>query len=139
MNIRLAVICLALSLPLPGAAQDNGRLTVELNKLEQGDTGTCRAYFLFRNDTGMTLEGFESSLALMDGEGVIDRLVTVDAAPLPAGRTTLKLFEFPDIQCGAISEMLLYEVGTCKPQNRDEADCFALMELVSKAGVPLVK
>lgn len=136
---RMVAVFVALMAAGAAPAQDQGTLTVELNKLEQGDEGTCRAYFLFRNDTSMTFEGFESSLALMNSAGVIDRLVTVDAAPLPAGRTTLKLFEFPDIACDAISELLLYEVGTCKPQNRDQADCFALMDLVSKAAAPLVK
>ena len=37
------------------------------------------------------------SLAIFDASGVIDRLLSIDAAPLPAARTTLKLFEIPDI------------------------------------------
>jgi len=98
-----------------------------------------RAFFLFRNETGRSFEGFELSLALLDTSGVIDQLLTVDAAPLPVARTTLKLFEFPDIACADISELLLHEVGACRPQNADEMDCFAFMELDSKADAALVQ
>lgn len=122
-----------------GTAQD-GRLTVELNKFESGDAGGgCRAFFLFRNDTGAAFEGFEMSLAILDPQGVIDQLLTIDAAPLPADRTTLKLFEIPQTGCGDISEVLLHDVTRCKPQNAAETDCFALMDLVSRTQAPLVK
>ncbi len=122
----------------PAMAQ-GGTLTVELNKLEAGEGGSCRAFFLFRNDLGRTLEAFEMSLAILDGQGVIDQLLTVDAAPLPLERTTLKLFEFPGIACDGISEILLHDITACRPQNGEEMDCFAVLDLQSKAAAPLVK
>lgn len=121
------------------AGAETGRLTVELNKVEEAEGGGCRAFFLFRNETGKTFEGFEMSLAILDGDGVIDRLLTVDAAPLPVARTTLKLFEIPELGCGDVSEVLLHDVTACKPQNEDPADCFALMDLVSRAPAAFVK
>ncbi|MEO1679939.1 MAG: hypothetical protein AAFU80_17480 [Pseudomonadota bacterium] len=123
---------------VPEEALD-GPLVVELNKLEEGDGGACRAFFLFRNETGRAFEGFEVSLAILDRSGVIDQLLTVDAAPLPPARTTLKLFEFPQVACADISELLLHEVGACRPQNGDELDCFAFMTLDSRADVALVQ
>jgi len=121
----------------PGLAQD-GWLTVELNKVEPGEAGGCRAFFLFRNLTGSTLDGFEMSLAILDGEGVIDRLLTIDAAPLPVGRTTLKLFEIADIGCDSISEILLHDIPTCTAAGA-EAECFANLDLVSRAAARLTK
>ena len=136
----IALGWLALALFVPGEVKAaEGRLTVELNKIEEGEGGGCRAFFLFRNETGKTLEGFEMSLAILDSSGVIDRLLTIDAAPLPAARTTLKLFEVPDLGCGAISEVLLHDVASCKPQNEDEIDCFSIMDLVSRAPAAFVK
>jgi hypothetical protein len=117
----------------------DGPLVVELNKLEEGEGDACRAFFLFRNRTGRSLEGFEMSLAILDTAGVIDQLLTVDAAPLPVDRTTLKLFEFPDVACGAISQLLLHDIGACRLQNGPEMDCFAFTELDSKADAALVK
>ena len=89
------------------SATSNEKLTVELNKFEENESGGCQAFFLFRNKTGLTLEGFEMSLAVLDTSGIIDRLLTIDAAPLPANRTTLKLFEIPEMSCTKISEILL--------------------------------
>jgi hypothetical protein len=129
---------LGVGLALPAAAQDDA-LTVELNKFEENETGECRAFFLFRNRTGKTFEGFEMSLAILDARGVIDRLLTIDAAPLPVAPTTLKLFEIPETACSNISEILLHEIGSCRPQNEDEMDCFPVIELVSRTSAPLVR
>lgn len=123
-------------------AQDTplqGPLIVELNKFEEGDGNVCRAFFLFRNQTGRAFDAFELSFAILDKDGVINQLLTVDASPLPVARTTLKLFEFPDVACGDISQLLLHEVGACRPQNGEEMNCFDFMELDSKAGAALVQ
>lgn len=123
---------------LTATAQD-GQLTVELNKFEENEGGGCRAFFLFRNQSDLTFEGFEMSLAILDKGGVIDRLLSIDAAPLPAARTTLKLFEIPEIACTDISEILLHEISSCKPQNSEETDCFPMLTLSSKTAAALVK
>lgn len=122
----------------PALAQD-GRLTVELNKLEPGETGGCRAFFLFRNLTDVTMDEFEMSLAILDGAGVIDRLLTIDAAPLPVGRTTLKLFEIAEIGCDSISEILLHDIPVCTAAGGEGVDCFARLDLVSRAAARLIQ
>jgi hypothetical protein len=125
---------------LPQFSQaETGPLQVELNKMEEIDGGGCRAFFLFRNQTGKSFAGFEMSLAILDGQGVIDRLLSVDAAPLPVQRTTLKLFEVPEIACSNISEILLHDVTSCQPQNEAEMDCFPILTLGSRAATKLVK
>lgn len=134
-----AAIGVALGLSVPQAEAQEGQLTVELNKFEPAEGGGCRAFFLFRNDSGKAFEGFEMSLAILDADGVIDRLLNIDAAPLPVARTTLKLFEIPEIACTDISEILLHAIETCQPQNEENMDCFPLVSLVSRTPAPLVK
>ena len=134
-----ASLAFAMLIGSGGAFAQDGRLVVELNKLEQDEAGSCRAFFLFRNGTQMTLEGFEISLAIIDHEGVIDRLLTIDAAPLPAARTTLKLFDIPETRCDEVSEMLVHDIGSCRPQNAEEIDCFGITDLASRAQAELVK
>lgn len=131
----IALSCFA----LPALAQQSGTLSVELNKFEASEGGGCQAYFLFRNGTGKSFEGFEMSLAILDGNGVIDRLLSVDAAPLPIQRTTLKLFAIPEIGCTDISEIVLHDMASCKPQNEAETDCFPFLELSSKTDAGLIK
>lgn len=128
-----------LGLASTGASAQSGPLSVELNKFEPGEPNGCQAYFLFRNETGKSFEGFEMSLAILDTNGVIDRLLSIDAAPLPVQRTTLKLFAIPDIACGDISEIVLHDMPVCKPQNEDNTDCFEFLELGSKTDALLVK
>lgn len=130
---------LVLSLMASVASAQSGALSVELNKFEPGDPSGCQAYFLFRNDTGKSFEGFEMSLAILDSNGVIDRLLSIDAAPLPVQRTTLKLFAIPEIGCGDISEIVLHDMPVCKPQNEENTDCFEFLELGSKTDAALVK
>ena len=137
-RVTPAAFALALTLALSGAAKaQDGRIVVELNKFEAGDAGACQAFFLFRNETGQTWEGFEMSLAVLDDDGVIDRLLTIDAAPLNATRTALKLFEIPGIACDAISEILVHDIPACQPQNGDATDCFPIVDLVSRTGARL--
>lgn len=138
-KFQKTVLALLLAV-VPGIAlaQDKG-LTVELNKTEASDSGGCSAYFLFRNETDNSFEGFEMSLAILDTQGVIDRLLSIDAAPLPVSRTTLKLFEIPEIACSDISEILLHDLTACRPQNGEEIDCFPILTLRSRADAALVK
>lgn len=137
-KILFAATALMLVGASPGLAE-TARLTVELNKTEEIEGGGCRAFFLFRNETASSFDGFEMSLAIMDTGGVIDRLLSIDAAPLPVARTTLKLFEIPDTSCANISEILLHEMTSCKQQNQNEMDCFPILDLNSKASAVLVK
>ncbi len=138
--LTLAAAMLSAAFPPAATAQAGGGLTVELNKMEPAEEeGGCRAYFLFRNQTGDTFEGFEMSLAILDGRGVIDSLLAVDAAPLPVARTTLKLFEIPGLACSDISEILLHDITACSLQDAGETDCFPLVALESKADAALVK
>lgn len=132
-------LCVAAALASAPAKAQDGKLTVELNKFEPAEGSGCRAFFLFRNASGKAFEGFEMSLAIMDQDGVIDRLLNIDAAPLPVARTTLKLFEIPGIGCGDISEILLHAIETCKPQNEENTDCFPLVDLASRTSAQLVK
>ena len=131
--------CIASLLCATPLSAAEGRLGVELNKTEEIETGGCRAFFLFRNETGKSFAGFEMSLAVLDAQGIIDRLLAIDAAPLPVARTTLKLFEIPDLSCSNISEVLLHDMTACQPQNEEEMDCFALIDLSSRAAAQLVK
>jgi hypothetical protein len=125
--------------PAPGeAGSEAGRIGVELNKLESYDGG-CRSFFLFRNGAGVDFTAFEMALALLDGGGVIDRLLTVDAAPLPAGRTTLKIFEIEGLDCAALGEALLHDMPRCEAADGAARDCFALIDLGSRAAAPLTR
>ena len=144
MGFKLATVCagaIAAATLLNGhaALAETGKLTIEINKFEEIEGGGCRAFFLFQNGTPTSFEGFEMSLAIFNKAGVIDRLLSIDAAPLPVARTMLKLFEVPQIACTDIGQVLLHDVPVCKPQNGENTDCYPLIDLSSKTSAPLVK
>jgi hypothetical protein len=138
MKCFLTALIAAIALWSSDASAQTGQLIIELNKLEPIENG-CRTFVLFRNRTGITFQGFEMSLAIFDQQGVIDRLLTVEAAPLPAERTTLKLFEIPETQCSRIGEILLHDIPRCEPDHGEPLDCFTIIDLQSRADAPLVK
>ncbi|MDW3224265.1 MAG: hypothetical protein R8G34_15520 [Paracoccaceae bacterium] len=124
-------------LAAPLVAQDT--LVVELNKVEASEGGGCSTYFLFRNGTGLNFATLELSLAILDGNGVINQLLTVDAAPVPAARTTLKLFDISGLACDDISELLVHDIPACAPEDGTAPACFETIALESLADVALVK
>lgn len=129
-----------IALTSPSNAEETapGTLSVELNKLDTADT-SCQAFFLIRNEAGMSFEALELSFAILDTDGIINQLLTVNAAPVPVARTSLKLFELPNISCPQIGELLLHDIPACTPQNAEPRDCFPLITLSSRAAVPLSK
>ena len=133
-----AALVLAATVTAGPAQADEKRLVVELNKFEPLE-GACRTFFLFRNATAHDFESFEMSLAVLDRDGVIDQLLTVQAAPLPAERTTLKLFEIPDLQCDRIGEVIVHEIPQCAVAGGAAVDCYEVLSLVSLTDASLVK
>ena len=138
---KLFVAAIAAATGMTGlpVVAETGKLTIEINKFEEIEGGGCRAFFLFQNGTPTSFEGFEMSLAIFNKAGVIDRLLSIDAAPLPVARTMLKLFEIPQIACTDIGQVLLHDVPVCKPQNAENTDCYPLIDLSSKTSAALVK
>ncbi|HBT41530.1 MAG TPA: Tat pathway signal sequence domain protein, partial [Rhodospirillaceae bacterium] len=71
------------------SAVEKGRIGVELNKLEAaGDA--CRAYLLLSNGTAAAFTSLKLDLVTFDGDGIVQRRVAVEAAPIGAGKTSLK-------------------------------------------------
>ncbi|MGM0561681.1 MAG: Tat pathway signal sequence domain protein [Pseudomonadota bacterium] len=116
------------------AAAMDGRVTLELNKLEQVDQ-TCRAYMLFENDSGSDFDQFRLDLVLFDAEGVISRRIAIEAAPLETGRSTVKFFDFTEQQCDTIDRMLVNGVSPCADASGEREDCNDILNLANRTDV----
>jgi hypothetical protein len=114
------------------------QLEIELNKLEAVD-GACRAYLVFRNTTEATFSSLRLDLVLFGKDGVIARRLAVEAAPLAAGKTSVKLFDVQGLTCGDVGQMLLNDIVACKDATGDRADCAALVKPLSKTGATFTK
>jgi hypothetical protein len=115
-----------------------GSLSVELNKLEPQD-GACRAYLVFENRTGTSFSGLTLDLVMFDSEGVIAKRLAVDAAPLPAEKTSVKLFDIEGLACANIGRILINDALDCVDEGGEISECVTRIEPSSRSQAPLIK
>lgn len=124
----------------PASAQEaNGEaLSIELNKLEpQGDA--CRAYLVVKNASGQPLDSLKLDLVMFDKGGVVAKRLAVQAAPLPVGKTSLKVFDIAGHDCEAIGSILLNDVLECEPAPDAPAGCLAAISVSARGDLTFMK
>lgn len=120
------------------SSEDPGSLRVELNKLEALESA-CRAYLLFENGTDLQFSSLKLDLVMFDPEGVINRRLAVEGGPLPAGKTSVKLFDIDGVACGSVDRVLLNGILACRDAQGDRSDCLALIETGSRSSADFFK
>ena len=135
---RKYLFVLALGLASSPALSGEPSVMVELNKLEANGT-SCRAYLMMRNDAGAGFESLKLDLVMFDTDGMVSRRLAVEAAPLRAGKTSLKVFVIPDQPCDGISRVLLNDILACHGAAGPQGDCLDLVETASRTAAPFIK
>jgi hypothetical protein len=139
----LRALALAAAVTLPGAswAQSeeaaNG-VTIELNKLEPNGEA-CRAYLVVKNAGAAAFESLKLDLVMFDRDGVVAKRLAVQAAPLPVGKTSLKVFDITGHDCTGIGSILLNDVLECAPAPQDGTGCLGLIAASARGDVPFIK
>lgn len=112
---------------LPAAAQDaapqvaaNSSLSLELNALQPSERG-CRVTFLVSNELGKELSQVAFELALFTKAGMISRLTVVDFKELPVGKTKVRQYDLPKLDCNDVGRVLVNNTTQCVG-DRVEAD-----------------
>lgn len=142
-GLLAAVFVLFASVPASSDAQetssgDPGTLRVELNKLEALESA-CRAYLLFENGTDLEFRSLKLDLVMFNPEGVINRRLAVEGGPLPAGKTSVKLFDIEGVTCDSVDRVLLNGILACSDAQGDRSDCLALIETGSRSSADFFK
>lgn len=122
------------------AGGETSVVAVELNRTESVSAG-CRLSFVIRNSTAHAFESMQWDLVLFDPDGFIVTRTAAEAAPLPAGKTSVKLFDVPGSECKGLGRVLLNDVLHCKTRAGAEAqpDCLALTVPSSRADLEFFK
>jgi len=125
---------------VPVAHAQNGAqgVTLELNKLEPQENA-CRAYLVLQNGTESEFSSLRLDLVAFDTDGIVAKRLAIEAAPLPPGKTSLKLFDMLDLSCDVIGHLLLNSVLACGDQNGERTDCLDLVGVSAKPGLSLIK
>ena len=109
-----ALFLLAL-LVVPAMAGPDSAIRVELNGVESAEK-TCRLTFVLENKTKNTLESLKLDLAVFNPEGVVQRRLVTEMAPIRSGKTMVRTFAL-DGECGQIGSILVNDVTICAPAN----------------------
>lgn len=136
-------LALAAAVTLPGASWAQSEeaasgVAIELNKLEPNGEA-CRAYLVVKNTAAAAFESLKLDLVMFDRDGVVAKRLAVQAAPLPVGKTSLKVFDITGHDCAGIGSILLNDVLECAPTPQDGAGCLGLIAATARGDVPLIK
>lgn len=132
---------LLVSLPVaPAWTQASGAETVsiELNKLEPQENA-CRAYLVVKNGGEQAIESLKLDLVMFDKGGVVAKRLAVQAAPLPVGKTSLRVFDVEGHQCPDIGSILLNDVLECTPTPEAPGGCLAGIDVSGRNGLTFLK
>ena len=131
-----ATLALLVVRSAPGAS--DGAIQVELNKLEPSN-GDCRAYLVLMNESTSAFEALKLDVVIFGTDGVVERRLAVQAAPLPPGKTSLKVFDVGGLPCERIGRLLLNDVLDCAAGAGPRDDCLTLLSTTARAAVPFIK
>ncbi len=140
LGLAWGLVAMLVVIGVTGAANaaEKGRIGVELNKLEAvGES--CRAYLVLANGTGSVFKSLKLDLVMFDPDGIVQRRVAVEAAPLTAGKTTLKVFDIAKMSCASVGKVLLNSVMSCETAAGPMDDCLANVSVSSRTKQPLIK
>jgi hypothetical protein len=119
-----------------GHAQEDGALTIELNRMEDTPQG-CLSSFVFDNRTGHQLSRFQIDLVFFDSEGIAAKQMLLDMAPLYADKKTFASFLLDETACDKIGSILVNDMPQCQNGSGREVGCIDLLEVSSRSEVPL--
>ena len=131
-----SLACVLWSGPANSAASP--AVMLELNKLEpQGKA--CRAYIVVDNPSETAFEAFKLDLVLFRTDGIIDRQLLIDLAPVRAGKKSVKIFDLDALACDAIGSVLVNQVAECRDATGPVPDCADRLRLSSRSGAALTQ
>jgi hypothetical protein len=129
----VAALAATLSAPLPAVAASG--VSIELNRLEARDQ-SCRVSLVVANPGDKAMDSLKLDLVFFDKDGVISRRLAVEAGPVRASKTSVKLFDASDTPCDGLSRVLLNDVTACGGGE----DCLSMVSTSSRVkGVEFAK
>lgn len=134
----MAVTMLAAAVAAAPASAADGKIGIELNKVED-QSGGCRLYFVLDNATPSAFELYKLDLVMFGADGVIARRLAVEVGPLRPAKTSVKLFDIPTLPCAGIGTVLVNDVLVCKAGADERPNCIDLITVASRAKISLTK
>ena len=91
------------------------------------------------NKSASAFESLKLDIVVFDTDGIVAKRLAVEAAPLPLGKTSLKVFDIGGLLCDRVGRVLLNEVMTCADDSQARGDCLELISTSSRAPNSFIK
>ncbi|GAA0777444.1 hypothetical protein E1180_16695 [Roseibium denhamense] len=141
LNWTLSVYAVAIAAGTvfgPGAVEAaDPVISMELNKTEPSGAG-CRFSFVLRNETGRDLPAAAYEAVLFNTDGVIDQMSVLEFGALTSGKTVVRQFEMPGVDCTKAGRLLINGPVGCTATNTP-GHCSAALTVSSRSTFPLVQ
>jgi hypothetical protein len=153
-----ALLLLATSGGIDALAQPAAAIPIELNKLEPlpasaavpgtspAPSAGCRVYVVVTNPDPEPISQLRLDLVLFGTDGVIDRRIALDLAPLAPRKTSVRLFDLQGQPCDGIGRVLINDVLGCQFGKREGTasdepppNCMDRLKLTSRTSAELTK
>jgi len=114
------------------------KLSIELNSIGLRND-SCEVYLRVSNKTPDGFDVFKVDLAFFDRAGVINDRSLVELGPLRANKTSLHVFQMPEMECGNVGEVLLNNVTECTATSGAPVDCLGIVTLSAKGDIAFIR
>jgi hypothetical protein len=138
VSAALSLALAAMAAAANAQAVEAPPLGLELNKLEPADNG-CRMLMVVDNRTGSALSVIKLDLVFFQPDGVINKRIVLDLAPVRAGKRGVKAFDLEKVKCDGIGSILINDVLDCRADNGPAVDCLGRLHTKSLSNVELSK
>lgn len=129
----LAAICCAVS--RPAAAQTpTAPLAIELNQLT-GTPAGCKIAFVATNKMPVSVDKISFETVFFNEKGLVNRIATLDFQSLPEGKTRVRQFTLPNIDCQKISRILINDIAVCEGDGLTPDVCASSIVTTSKSAI----
>lgn len=120
------ILSLVVGLTAPAFAQEAvaPKFLLELNAAQTSEKG-CRVTFLATNELGGDLAKASVEMALFNGTGAIERIVTLDFKGLNEGKTKVLQFELANLDCADLGRVLINDITACAGEGFASDACLA--------------
>jgi hypothetical protein len=137
--LRILTLFTVLVASVPALA-DGDKVDIELNSIGPRND-TCEVYLRVRNQSSMAFSSFKIDLAFFTRNGIINDRSLVELGPLRAQKTSLHVFQMPDMDCADVGEVLLNDVTDCTVEGEGQTpgDCLSLVTLSAKGDLSFIR
>ena len=135
-HVTAAAVAISMA-AAPVAAQDSPEFILELNNAADTEAGGCRLTYVATNRTGVELSQAAYEVAVINGNGIVSRILVLAFGALPEGKTRIVQFDISDQQCADTSRIIVNDVAECTLAEDGATGDFCMSTLATASRAPI--